>query len=138
MRLLPPNSSRSPRNLLIVRSRSCDEARVGLGAFIATKAIAAAAVRSVLALVMRTSEKKRVRPNERGVFIYFLSCSSGRCLESRTKEGTVCQSHKSSTHLTLHLCNRGLNARLANSLPENRKCLEGEIAPILPHPAQTD
>jgi hypothetical protein len=49
----------------------------GPDGFTATNAIAAAAVRRILALVMRASEKKRVRVNQRGVFIYFLSCSSG-------------------------------------------------------------
>jgi hypothetical protein len=39
--------------------------------FAATNAIAAAAVRRTLALVMRTSEKKRVRLEEGGVFICF-------------------------------------------------------------------
>src|SRR5467141_5107933 len=71
VRLLPANLSGSPRNLLIARSRSCDEATVELGGFIATNAIAAAVVRRTLALVMRTSEKKRVRLNGGGVFIYF-------------------------------------------------------------------
>jgi hypothetical protein len=41
----------------------------GLGGFTATKAIAAAADISVTTLAMRTSEKKRFRLNERGVFI---------------------------------------------------------------------
>ena len=43
----------------------------------ATKAIAAAAEISVPAPAMRTIEKKRFRLNQRGVFIYFWTCSSG-------------------------------------------------------------
>ncbi len=67
---------------------------------------------------------------------FFLSCSPGRCPGIRTKEGTVCQSHKSSTHLTLHFCNTdGLNARLANSLPKIEIDFEKEIARIMARPA---
>jgi hypothetical protein len=57
-------------NLLIALLLS-DFADDGTDGFTATKAIAAAAVRSVLALAMRASEKNRVRLNQGGVFIYF-------------------------------------------------------------------
>src|SRR6266404_8976887 len=45
-------------------------------------------------LTMRTSEKKRVRLNQRGVFIYFFELHSGSVFGIRTKEGTACQNDK--------------------------------------------
>jgi hypothetical protein len=70
VRLLPPNSSRSARNLFIARGRSCDEASVELGCLIATNAIASAANKSVLTVAKRTAEAKRFRVKECGVFIF--------------------------------------------------------------------
>jgi hypothetical protein len=63
-------------NLLILLLLS-DFAHNRLDGFTATKAIAAAAARRTLALVMRASEKKRVRLNEGGVFIYFFVLQFG-------------------------------------------------------------
>src|SRR4030095_16212 len=65
VRLFPPDSSRSARNLFIVRSRSCVEVNVGLGDFMATNAIAAAADIKVITLARRRCDMRWWRLNQR-------------------------------------------------------------------------
>ena len=55
-----PGWSGSPRNLVIARCGSCDDASVEVGGLIATNAIASAADKSVHAIVTRRVENKRV------------------------------------------------------------------------------
>ena len=104
MRLLPPNSSRSARNLFIARGRSCDEASVELGCLIATNAIASAANKSVLTVAKRTAEAKRFRVKECGVFIFIETEFSWSFNERESV--TVPSKDKSATTLTLPFCNR--------------------------------
>ena len=99
-------------NLLIARSRSCAEASVGLDGFIATNAIAAAAHSSVLALVMRTSEKKRVRLNQRGVFICLEMLIEVEPLSSLGTSDSELEGDRQE-FLVLHFCNVEPNVGLA-------------------------
>ena len=76
------------------------------------KAIAAAAVRSVLALVMRTSEKKRVRLDQRGVFICLEMLIEVEPLSSLGTSDSELERDRQE-FLVLHFCNVEPNVGLA-------------------------